>query len=125
MQQSPSQLPRRIFGTLPVPAKRALELVPPMAQVAPEALVEAPSDSAFLATFRANLQASVRHAVLGHTGSSFRECTGAACREAAIMIPEMESLEMMATDEELEAILNEVLTALEKEGTPYSAPTPS
>ncbi|HWN44986.1 MAG TPA: hypothetical protein VNW71_22370 [Thermoanaerobaculia bacterium] len=124
MQQSPSQLTRRFEGNLPVRARHALTLVPPVAQAAaPEAVVE--SNGIFLATFRANLQASVRHAALGHAGTSFRECTGAACREAAIMIPELESLAMAATDDELDVILGDVLTSLEKEGTPYSAPQPS
>jgi hypothetical protein len=120
MQPSPSQVTRRFEGNQPVRAKRALELVPPV-----EALVEAPSDGAFLATFRANLQASVRHAALGHAGPSFRGCTAAACREAAILLPEMESFQVVATDDELETILDDVLTALAKEGTPYSAPQPS
>ncbi|HEX5718103.1 MAG TPA: hypothetical protein VF179_18220 [Thermoanaerobaculia bacterium] len=113
MQQSPSQLTRG-FLDLPVRAKRALTLVPPVAQAVPEAVVEAPSEGVFLATFSANLQASVRHAALGHAGASFRECTAAACREAAMMIPELESIQTAATDDEVETILDELLASLEK-----------
>jgi hypothetical protein len=125
MQQSLSVLSRGVFDDLRVRAKHALTLVPPIAQAAPEALVEAPSNGVFVATFRANLQASVRHAALGHAGTNFRECTGAACREAAAMIPELESIQTAVTDDELDAILDEVLSALKKDGTPYSAPKPS
>lgn len=120
--QSPSPQTHRTFGNHPVPARRALELVAPLVQVVPEASVEAESDGAFLATFRANLHASVRHAALGHAGQSFRSCTGAACREAAILIPMLDSVEAFATEAELEAILGEVLTAIEKEGAPYLLP---
>jgi hypothetical protein len=113
MQQSPSQLIRDVVGKLPVRPKHALKLVPPVEQAPPEALVEAPSDGVFLATFRANLHASVLHAVLGHTGPSFRECTGSACRGAANMIPDLEFIQTAPTGDELETILNEVLSALE------------
>lgn len=123
--QSPFPQTRRTFGNLPFPARRAVELVAPLVQVVPEALVEAESDGAFLATFRANLHASVRHAALGHAGQSFRSCAGAACREAAILIPALDSVEATATEAELEAILGEVLTAIEKEGMPYLVPKPS
>jgi hypothetical protein len=125
MQQSLSVLSRGVFDNLRVHAKHALTLVPPIAQAAPDALVEAPSNGVFLATFRANLQASVRHVALGHAGMNFRECAGAACREAAAMIPEMEFIQTAATDDELETILDEVLSTLKKEGTSFSAPRPS
>lgn len=125
MQQSPSSRPRHTSGTLPVRSTRTQELVPPVAQTAPEALVEARLDAMFLDTLRANVHASARHAALGHTGPSFRECSGAACREAAKLLPDLDPGQGSATDAEMLAILAEVLTSLEREGTPFLAPEPS
>ena len=123
MQQSPSSFTRRVLDIPPAVVWLEVDLA--LSRTAPVPEIEGEPDRLFLATVRENLYAAVLHAALGHTGPSFRECTGAACREAAIMIPEVEPLAMAATDEELDVILDEVLTALEKEGTPYSAPIPS
>jgi hypothetical protein len=125
MQQSLSVLSRGVFDHLRVRAKHALTLVPPVAPAVPEALDKAPSNGVFLEAFRANLHAAVRHAALGHAAPSFRECTGAACRGAADMIPELEAIQSTVSDDELEAVLGEVLSALGLEGTPYSAPKPN
>ena len=122
MQQSLSNSALRFLGNVPVDLSPEVEpsslgIVP-----APET---AGSNELFLGTLRANLHAAARHAALGHTGLSFRECSGPACREAANLIPELDPAQGAATDAELDAILDEVLTSLEREGTPFLAPKPS
>ena len=125
MQQSPSSLGHRVFGNLPVRPTHAVELIPSLAQATPEALVEGRSDVLFLDTLRANLHAAARHAALGHAGPSFRECRGPACIEAAKLLPDLDHAEGAATDAELDAILDQVLTSLEREGTTFLFPQPS
>jgi len=125
MQQSPAQLTRHVFDNLLVRAALEAELVYPVGRPVPVPAVKAEPDGPFLATLRANLHAAARHAALGHVGSSFRECPGPACREAAMLIPELERVQAVATDAELDAILDEVLRSLESEGTFFFAPKPS
>ncbi|HVG07051.1 MAG TPA: hypothetical protein VNM67_05055 [Thermoanaerobaculia bacterium] len=108
MQHSLSPL---VLGTLPVGILREVEL-------------GAGPDPLFLDTLRANLHAAARHTVLGHTGPSFRECTGPACVEAAKLLPELDPVEA-ATDAELDAILDQVLDRLEREGEFFLTPKPS
>ena len=116
MQQTLSPTALRFLGNLPLEA----ELAP-----APAPEVAASRDVLFLDALRANLHAAARHAALGHTATSFRECSGPACMEAARMLPEIDPNQAAATDAELEAILDEVLTTLEKEGTSFLALKPS
>ena|SRR5687767_2484796 len=124
MQLSPSQLPRD-FGTLPVRAALESDLAALVAQFAPVPEVEAAPDGLLLATLRANLQAAARHTTLGHAGPSFRECARPACIEAARLIPDLDPIQGAATDAELDAILEEVLTSLEREGTSFLVSKPS
>ena len=123
MQHSLSPVARRVLGTLPV--RLALEEQLALSRTALVQEVQAEHDVLFLATLRANLHAAARHAALGHTGPSFRECTGPACVEAAKLIPELDPMQDAATDDELEAILEDVLVNLEREGTSFFAPKPS
>lgn len=123
MQQSLSPLARRVLGFLPVGVTLDGERAFP--RTAPVPQVKAGPDGLFLATLRANLHAAARHAALGHVGSSFRECPGPACREAAKLIPELDPIQGAATDAELDAILDEVLTRLEREGTSFLTLKPS
>ena len=123
MQHSLSPLARRVLGTLPV--RLALEEQLALSRTAEVPEVQAGHDPLFLATLRANLHAAARHATLGHTGTSFRDCPGPACREAAKLIPELDPLEDAATDAELDAILDDVLTSLEREGTSFLLRKPS
>lgn len=116
MQQALSPTALRFLGNLPLEAKPAPAPVPE---------VEAGRDVLFLDTLRANLHAAARHAALGHTGPSFRECSGPACMEAAKMLPELDPIQRVATDAELDSILDQVLTNLEREGTSFLAPKPS
>lgn len=118
MQPSFSPMARPIFGN-PLSDRTVLSPPPPV----PEA--KAAPEGVSFATLRANLHAAARHAALGHVGPSFRECPGPACREAATLIPHLESLQAAATDAELDTILGEVLTSLEREGTFFFAPKPS
>ena len=117
MQHTLSPMARRVLGLLPVGIALEAELARAQSPLVPE--VNARPDSLFLGTIRANLHAAARHAALGHAGSSFRECPGPACREAAKLIPELDPLEGVATDSELDAILDDVLTSLEREGTSF------
>ena len=96
--------------------------VEPAPAVRPEA--KTGSDPLFLDTLRANLHAAAQHAALGHKGSSFRDCCGASCIEAANLIPELEP-KQSATDAELDSVLDQVLLSLEREGTSFLAPKPS
>ena len=89
MQQTLSSTALRFLGNLP------LEANPELSRTAPAP--ETGRDAIFLETLRANLHAAARHAALGHTEASFRECSGPACREAAGMLPEMASLEKEGT----------------------------
>lgn len=116
MQQTLSPTALRFLGNLPLEAK-------PAPAPAPE--VAARRDVLFLDTLRANLHAAAQHAALGHMGPSFRECSGPACKEAARMLPELDPAQGAATDAELDAILDKVLTSLEKEGTSFLAAKPS
>ena len=125
MQQSLNPLGHRVSGNLPVHATHELELVPSLAQTTPEAVIEGRLHGLFLDTFRANLHAAARHASLGHVATSFRECHGPACIEATNLIPELDPAQGAATDAELEAILDQVLTSLEREGTTFFAMQPS
>ena len=123
MQQALSPSALRFLGNLPVDATPKVERAP--LRIVPQPEVETGSDSLFLEALRANLHAAARHAALGHKGPSFRECSGPACVEAANMLPELDPTQGAATDAELEAILDEVLTSLEREGTSFLAPKPS
>jgi hypothetical protein len=107
MQHGLSPSARRVFGTAPLPE------------------VNAGPDGVFLETLRANLHAASRHAALGHKGSSFRECPGPACIEAAKLIPELDPIQGTATEAELDTILDQVLNRLETEGTSFFVPKPS
>jgi hypothetical protein len=106
-------------------ARRVLGIPPAGVSVEGDPQVRTETDGDFLITLRANLHAASRHAALGHAGSSFRECRGPACLEAAKLIPELDPDQGTATDAELEAMLDAVLTSLEREGTPFFAPKPS
>ncbi|HEX6861676.1 MAG TPA: hypothetical protein VF414_02615 [Thermoanaerobaculia bacterium] len=117
MQHSLSPLARRVLGLLPAGLSLAAELAATRTFPVPEAT--ASPDDLFLTTVRANLHAAARHAALGHAGPSFRECAGPACREAAKLIPELDPDQGAATDAELDAILDDVLTSLEREGTSF------
>lgn len=123
MQQALSPRGLGFLGNLPVGVSLDVELAP--SRIAPLPEVKPERRGAFLDTLRANLHAAARHAVLGHTGPSFRECARPACCEAAILIPELDPVQGAATDAELDAILDEVLSGLEMEGTPFLAPKPS
>lgn len=123
MQQALSTTALGFLGNLQVGVSLDAELAP--SRIAPLPEVKPGFRGAFLDTLRANLNAAARHAVLGHTGPSFRECSGPACREAAILIPEMDPVQGAATDAELDAIVDEVLSGLAMEGMPFLAPTPS
>lgn len=97
----------------------ALEPGFPPVQAAPVAEVQPPADEIrldreFIALLRANLQAASQHVALGHKARSFRECSRAACQDAAKLIPQLDEVEPGATDAELEAILDRVLAALEQ-----------
>jgi len=118
MQQPLSPSALGYLGNLPVGALLAVE--PPPSRIDRPGL-----PGVFLQTLRANLHASARHAVLGHTAGSFRKCSSAACREAADLIPEIDPVHFATTDAQLDAILGEVLADLEREGTPFLAPIPS
>ncbi|MEA2561055.1 MAG: hypothetical protein QOH06_2559 [Acidobacteriota bacterium] len=121
MQQilSPSAL--RFLGNLSTGASLEVELASRTA-ILPE--VQTGSNGLFLDTLRANLHAAARHAALGHAGPSFRECHGPACIEAAKLLPELDPAEA-ATDAELDAILDQVMTSLEREGTSFLVSKPS
>ncbi len=123
MQPSSYPLARRILGTLPVGIPLEGELARPLSPLVPQ--VDGGRDALFLTTLRANLHAAARHAALGHTGPSFRECPGPACREASKLIPELDPTQQAATDAELDAILDDVLASLEREGTPLLVVKPS
>ena len=123
MQHSLFPLARRVLGNLPIGMSLEGELAPSRTVAVPE--IRSGSDGLFLTTLRANLHAAARHAALGHVGPSFRECTGPACREAAKLIPELDPDQGAATDAELDAILDDVLTSLEREGTSFLLRKPS
>lgn len=123
MQQSPSQITRRILDTFPVGVSLDLDLAFARSPLVP--VVQSEPDGLFVETLRANLHAAARHAALGHTGLSFRECRGPACMEAAKLIPELDPAQGAATDAELDAILDDILTRLEREGMPLLAVKPS
>ena len=108
MQHRP--LARRVLGTLSVDVSLEMAAGP---------------DGLRLETLRANLHAAARHAALGHAGPSFRECSAPACIDAAKLIPRLDPVQEAATDAELDAILDEVITSLEREGTSFMTPKPS
>ncbi len=120
MQQSLSTSALRFLGNLP-----AFEAEHAPFRTAPLPEVQAAANGLFLETLRANLHAAARHAALGHVATSFRECSGPACIEAANLIPELDPAQGAATDAELEAVLDQVLISLEREGTPFLAPKSS
>lgn len=122
MQQTISPSALGFLGNLPVANTPEVERA--HLRIVPQPEVTG-SDSLFLETLRANLHASARHAALGHTGPSFRECSRPACVEAAHLLPELDPAHDAATEAELEAILDEVLTGLEREGMSFLAPKPS
>ncbi len=116
MQQALSPTALRFLGNLPVEAEPAPAPVPE---------IEARRDALFLDTLRANVHAAARHAALGHNGTSFRECSSPTCMEAARMLPELDSTQGAPTQAELDAILDQVLTSLEREGTSFLISQPS
>jgi hypothetical protein len=120
-----SPVTRRVLGNLPVRAALEADLASLVAQAAPVPEVKAGPDGLLLATLRSNLHAAARHIALGHAGPSFRDCAGPACIEAAKLIPELDPVQGAATDAELDAILDDVLISLEREGASFFAPKPS
>jgi hypothetical protein len=123
MQQGPSSFTRRVLDIPPAVVWLEVDLA--LSRTAPVPEIEGEPDRLFLATVRENLYAAALHAALGHTGPSFRECDTPACIEAAKLIPELDPLRRAATDDELDAILDDVLTSLEREGTSFFALKPS
>lgn len=109
MQHSVSPVTRRVL--LPL-------LADPSFDVIPEPEVQGPQpvaiDREFIALLRANLHAASQHVALGHEGPSFRGCTRSSCIDAAKLIPQLEELELAATDAELDEVLDRVLAALEQ-----------
>ena len=116
-----TSLARRVLATLPADVSFEADAVRRL----PVPEVKAESDPLFLSTVRANLHAAARHAALGHASTSFRECRGSACLEAAKLVPELNPSQGAATEAELDAILDQVLVRLEREGTPFLAAKPS
>lgn len=120
MQHLPSPWDGRGHG--PVLAGALFELSPEVVPVPPiveQPVVEQPVLEAradvegdFIKILRANLHAAGQHASMGHEGRNFRECQQAACRDAAMMVPPLEGVEVGATDAELDAVLDRVLAAL-------------
>ena len=119
MQPTQTPVTRRVLGPMlagvplepgfpPVQATPVAEVQPPVKEV------EIQLDREFIALLRANLHAASQHVALGHEGGSFRECSRAACQDAARLIPQLDEVEPSATDVELEAILDRVLAALEQ-----------
>jgi hypothetical protein len=113
--QSPSA--SRVFGPFLVPFELDVAPVPEAAPVPeikrPPVEAEPPVDEEFIQLLRANLQAAAQHTALGHEGTSFRECSRPGCRDAAMLIPSLEHVEVGATDADLEVVVNRVLDELE------------
>ena len=82
----------------PVPAPAEL---PSEAQAGPD----------FKATVRANIHAAAQHVMRGHKAASFRECSRPSCRNASNLIPYPVVVEAGASDADLEAIFQRVVTA--------------
>jgi hypothetical protein len=86
---------------------------------------EAQAGPDFKATVRANIHAAAQHVMRGHKAASFRECSRPSCRNASNLIPYPVVVKAGATDAELEAIFQRVVTAaLEEVAThPIAAET--
>lgn len=148
MQPSPSPVARPVLADILAGISFDMEFDPiplPVAEAVPSPRIEPPAVEVgaeladeFVAILRANLHAASRHASLGHEGPGFRQCSRAACLDAAKLIPQLEHVDAGATDAELDVILDRVLAALEtslpaaastsprvvRGGTSYSAPMP-
>ena len=110
MQQSLSPATLRVLG--PLFAAPSFDVVVPEPEVQAPPPVEI--DREFIALLRANLHAASQHTALGHEGPGFRACTRPCCMDAAKLIPQLEELELAATDAELDEVLDRVLAALEQ-----------
>lgn len=107
MQQAPYSATRPDFGPMMIGSSLDVEFQP-------AAKVEVRVDREFFALLRANLHAASHHAAMGHEGASFRQCSRAACQDAAKLIPQLEDVDLGATDAEQDALLDRVLAALEE-----------
>lgn len=103
----------RAPAALPAPAQAQAETVEP-AETRPAV--------DFKEVVRANLHAAAQHAILGHEGPSFRECSRPSCRNASNLIPYPVTVEASVTEADMEEIFQRIVPAALEEVV--SSPSP-
>jgi hypothetical protein len=107
-ERHPAALP----APIPVPVQVPVHQAEPL---------ETQSGPDFKEIVRANLQAAAQHAMLGHEGPSFRECSRPSCRNASNLIPYPVVVEATVTEADMEEIFQRIVPAAMEEAASNSS----
>lgn len=103
--------------------KPVAQPVPAPVQAEPPVRTETRPAVDFTEVVRANLHAAAQHAILGHEGPSFRECSRPSCRNASNLIPYPVVVEASVTDADMMEIFQRIVPAALEEVA--SSPSPA